>query len=251
LVVHERDKPADSAELASIADRGRAIAAYDQAAWHATDAVQALHPKDGLVRMYMGRLTSAGWVMDFGHLNEGKDAFLLAYETTPTSDIKQPRVKVYETPVEERGTFLNEARALDTARTAFPPQQRPYNDAVLPDTNDSWFVYFYPAQTTLDSFPAGADIRYRVSQDGKTIEETHKMHASLLENKLTPGSKPTMSFHTAFLDDAPEDTDVADVLMMGGVRMIICGPKFTYEIAADGTPSYVSTTKVFLKALNK
>ena len=45
--------------------------------------------------------------------------------------------------------------------------------------------------------------------------------------------------------------DVADVLMMGGIPMIICGHNFTYQIAADGTPSYVSTTTEFLKDIKK
>ncbi|HUL69197.1 MAG TPA: hypothetical protein VLT17_03040, partial [Gemmatimonadales bacterium] len=34
----------DRARLDSITDRGRQLAAYDVAAWHGTDAVQALHP---------------------------------------------------------------------------------------------------------------------------------------------------------------------------------------------------------------
>ena len=249
--VHERSKPADTAELAAIAERGRAIAAYDQVAWHATDAVQALHPKDGLVQMYLGQLTSAGWVVAFGQLNETKDRFLLAFETTPTDDIKQPKVTVNSPPVEEQGQWLEEARAYDLARTAFKPQIRAYNGTVLPVPQGGWYVYFYPAQTTFESFPTGADIRYRVSQDGTKIEETHRMHASLLELKVTKGVKTEMSFHTAFLDDAPEDTDVANVLMMGGIPMIIAGHKFTYQIAADGTPSYVSTTADFLKNTKK
>lgn len=34
-------------ELAQITERGRALYAYDQAAWHATDAVVATHPNRG------------------------------------------------------------------------------------------------------------------------------------------------------------------------------------------------------------
>jgi hypothetical protein len=34
-------------ELAQITERGRALYAYDQAAWHATDAVVATHPTKG------------------------------------------------------------------------------------------------------------------------------------------------------------------------------------------------------------
>jgi len=246
-VAHERSVPADAAELAAIAERGKAIAAYDAAAWHATDAVQALHPKTGLAQMYIGQQTSAGWVIAFGRLNETKDKFLLAFETTPTSDIKQPKVSVNTPPSEKQGQWLDEARAYDTARTTFKPQVRPYNGTVLPAPQGEWYVYFYPAQTTFESFPAGADIRYRISQDGSRIVETHRMHASLLEYKVPKGGQAEMTYRTSFLDDAPEDTDVANVLMMGNIPMIISGHKFTYQIAADGTPSYVTTTSVFLK----
>lgn len=249
--VRERDKPADAAELASIAERGRAIAAYDAVAWHATDAVQALHPKEGLVQMYLGQQTSTGWVVAFGRLNEAKDSFLLAFETTPTGDIKQPKVTVNSPPVEDQGQWLEEARAYDLARTAFKPQVRPYNGTVLPAPQGGWYVYFYPAQTTIESFPAGADIRYRISHDGTKIEETHRMHVSLMEYKVPTGTKPVMVVRTAILDDAPEDTDVANVLMMGGMPVMITGHNFTYKIGEDGTPVYLMKTSDLLKTIKK
>jgi len=249
--VHERSKPADAAELAAIAERGRAIAAYDAAAWHATDEVKALHPRDGLVRMYVGRHTSAGWVIDFGRLNEAKDAFLIAFETTPTSDIKKPVVKVDEPVVEDRGEWLHEARALELTRERMKVS-RPYNAAVIPAPNGEWYVYFYPAQTTNDSFPTGADVRYLVSADGSQLLEKHQMRATLLEFKLPPaGTKADMTFRTAFLDDAPEDTDTAYALMMGGVAGFVMGHKFTYHIEEDGSLNYLMTTQAFMKVMKK
>ena len=46
VVVNASQKPT-SAELAAITDRGRLLAEYDAAAWHATDAVLDAHPKGG------------------------------------------------------------------------------------------------------------------------------------------------------------------------------------------------------------
>jgi hypothetical protein len=246
---HTRQKPADATELAAIAERGRAIASYDQAAWHATDEVQAVHPKDGVVGMYVGKHTPDGWVIVFGKLNDTKDAFLLAYEVSPSSDPLHPRVKVNTPAVEERGDWLHMARAIDVTRSGFNPQGRPYNDVVLPGPANSWYVYFYPGTTSNDVFPTGADVRYRVSGDGATIEETHTMHASYLE--FNRNATANFWFRTAFLDDAPEDTDVANAIMMGGVRGIIAAPTFVYQIAADGTPTYMQPTKEFMKELKK
>jgi hypothetical protein len=243
----QRDKPADATELAAIAERGRAIAAYDQVAWHATDSVEALHPKDGLVEMYIGRHTNEGWVVAFGKLNAAKDAFLLAFEVTPGADIKNPPVKINDPAVEDRDQWLHIARAVDITRSTFNNQGRPYNDAVLPAPGGGWYVYFYPGATSNDVFPTGADTRFRVSGDGTKIEETHKMHVSLLEFKSDPAKKVEMTYHTAILDDAPEDTDVANVLMMGGIPQMIATHNFMYRINADGTPVYLGTTKELLK----
>ena len=101
-------------------------------------------------------------------------------------------------------------------------------------------------------FPTGADMRYHVSQDGKKIQESHQIHVSYLEFKRRdPKDKTAMTFRTAFLDDAPEDMDVANTLMMGGVPSIIATTNFTYRIEPDGTPVYMQPTKEFLKSVKK
>jgi hypothetical protein len=50
-------RPADfsRAELNGITARGTLLALYDRAAWHATDAVRATSPRDGLVEGYLAR----------------------------------------------------------------------------------------------------------------------------------------------------------------------------------------------------
>jgi hypothetical protein len=61
--------------LHAIEARGRALAAYDQAAWRATDAALALKPAPGLVTHYIARPADRGWVVSFGRLSE--DSFLV------------------------------------------------------------------------------------------------------------------------------------------------------------------------------
>src|SRR5947209_20503487 len=92
--VRQRDKPADATELSQISDRGRLIASYDAAAWHATDAVKALNPPKDSVGMYIGRRTPDGWQIAFGRLDNTHEKFLLAYlVTTKPSDPQHPVVE--------------------------------------------------------------------------------------------------------------------------------------------------------------
>ena len=56
--IHADDKsiaPPSPAELAAISERGRALAEYDQAAWHATDAVQMANPKSTDGQHYLAK----------------------------------------------------------------------------------------------------------------------------------------------------------------------------------------------------
>ena len=56
---HSQNVPSES-ELQEIMLRGRMLAEYDQAAWHATDAVLALKPASGSVSMYIARKNDTG-----------------------------------------------------------------------------------------------------------------------------------------------------------------------------------------------
>jgi hypothetical protein len=67
-------------ELAAITARGRIMAEYDVAAWHATDVVQDLKPEKGSTRYYIAKKLDAGWVVVFGRLNEAHDRFLTVYQ---------------------------------------------------------------------------------------------------------------------------------------------------------------------------
>jgi hypothetical protein len=66
-------------ELAGITARGRLLFEYDQAVWHASDAVMAKNPPKEALGRYVARKTDTGWVVAFGRLNEKRDAFLVAY----------------------------------------------------------------------------------------------------------------------------------------------------------------------------
>jgi hypothetical protein len=56
-------EPPTPKELAAITDRGRDLAGYDAAAWHASDAIQTKQPKEGSVVRYVARKIDKKWVV--------------------------------------------------------------------------------------------------------------------------------------------------------------------------------------------
>src|SRR5215475_6527212 len=77
-----KKKPEPDPILPDVTARGRALYEYDQAAWHATDVVQTLHPPRELLGRYIARKSEGRWTVVFGHLNDKRDAFLVTYEAS-------------------------------------------------------------------------------------------------------------------------------------------------------------------------
>jgi hypothetical protein len=212
LIFGTSAKPS-AVDLAEISQRGILLAGYDKAAWHATDAVMALHPQEDTVGRYIATETTAGWAVAFGRLNATNDEFLVAYEATQTDDPIHFDVKKYDPPRQDLGFNLAGARAIGMALKDFRGANCPYNVAVLPAEHGELFVYVYPAQVKPGVYPYGADVRYLFSSDGTAIVAKRQLHQALLES--VPGkSKGTFAggYHVHTLSDTPEDTDVLLVL---------------------------------------
>jgi hypothetical protein len=77
-----RKEPPTKEELTAITERGRDLAGYDAAVWHASDALQAKQPKEGSVVRYIARKSDKGWIVAFGRLDGKQEKFLIAYEAT-------------------------------------------------------------------------------------------------------------------------------------------------------------------------
>lgn len=132
----------------------------------------------------------------------------------------------------------------------FPATTRPYNAAVLPTGIGEFYVYMVPGQTDADIYPLGGDVRYLISRDGERIIEKRQLHNSIIEfsTKDVESNTITSGFHTAVLDDVPEDTDVFHVLARRPhVPELILTPTYAYRIHTDGTIAYLSTREIFLK----
>jgi len=142
-------------ELAGITARGRLLFEYDQAVWHASDALMATNPPKEALGRYVARKTDTGWVVVFGRLNEKRDAFLVAYRATQGETIQEFSIRKCDPPERETGFFLAAANAEEVALHDFRGTNHPYNAAVLPALGNQLYVYLIPAQTEEGVYPLG------------------------------------------------------------------------------------------------
>src|SRR5688572_11814671 len=191
----QRTSPPSKDELAQITERGRQLAQYDVAAWHATDAVVATKPEDGLVKRYIAKKEGDAWVVMFGRLNDKGDKFLIAFEAKQGASPKEFTVKKHDPAKEDSGFFLFAARAVDVTLADFTGAARPYNVAVLPAPSNQLHVYAVPAQTDANVFPLGGDARYLISGDGSKIVEKRQLHKSIIEFSSPPGGNEKARYH--------------------------------------------------------
>ena len=242
----ERTTPASEAELAQITERGKHLAEYDVAAWHSSEAVIALRPTEGSVVRYIAKRGADGWTVAFGRLNEARDKFLISYEAIQGATPKEFKAAKLEPVKEDTGFFLFAARAIDTSLADFQGHARPYNVAVLPAPSNQFYVYVIPAQTKDGVFPHGGDARYLISSDGLKVIEKRQMHKAILEFSTQENTKA--GFHTAVMDQVPEDTDVFFVLTRKpSVPEWIATRLFVYLVEPDGKIRYLMTMEAFQK----
>lgn len=216
-VAKEKQKGLPSAdELAAITARGRMLAEYDVAAWHATDVTQDLNPDKSSARYYIAKKSDAGWAVAFGRLSDAKDKFLTVYQAIQGTQPEFFTVKKFDPPLESTEFYFSAAKALEASLKDFGSVSRPYNDYAIPSENGQLYVYLLPAQTTNGIYPLGGDVRYTFSSDGNTLLEKHPMHKTILESNFNDQSgqkvKPEASWHTHVLSNVPEDSDVFYVL---------------------------------------
>lgn len=249
----QRTSPPSKVELAQITERGRHLAQYDTAAWHASDAVIATKPEQGSVERYIAKKEGDVWTVMFGRLNDKRDKFLIAYEATQGATAKEFTVKKNNPAREDSGFFLSAARAIEISLADFTGAERPYNVAVLPAASNQVYVYVVPAQTQHGVFPLGGDARYLVSADGSKIVEKRQLHKAIIEVALPPGQNELKAgYHTAILDDIPEDTDVFHVLARSpSVPEYIMTTQFVYRVEIDGTINYLMKAEEFRNRKDK
>ena len=232
-------------ELDAITERGRMLYEYDQAAWHASDAVQTANPKTVEGQRYIAKKENGRWRVVFGKLNEERNRFGVMYEAMQQEQPREFAVRKEPAEREDDGFFLFAARAIEATMKDFGRASRPYNVAVLPATAGQLYVYLYPAQTKARVYPLGGDARYLMSADGMAIVEKRQIHKSILEIAAPPhGKQAAAGAHTHVLSDVPEDTDVFHVLRQDPPLPEFVGAgRFVYQVMTDGTIRIVKETK--------
>jgi hypothetical protein len=224
--------------LAGITVRGRLLAEYDYAAWIASDSLMARRPDMTVARSYVARRVGDRWTVAFGRLGAAQDTFHVAYEVRQRpSDPERFDVEAVTPPRADTGFYLRASRALEIAKSDFGRHDRPYNAAVLERVGGGFWVYLMPAQVQDGVYPLGADVRYHVANDGRSIIAKRQLHNALLEfsGQSRDGSELKAGTHTAVLDDIPEDTDVFHVLVRKpSVPEYIPTQAFVYAIYPDG-----------------
>jgi hypothetical protein len=221
--------------LAGVTHRGRALYAYDQAAWHGTDAIFALKPDTSGLTHYICARTSSGWQVTFLKWNEAHDKLLVAYQANEVKPGKYEARKI-DPPKEASSDLAAMERALVLALADFPRPDRPYNTAILPGPDGNFYVYLYPGQTNAKVWPLGGDVRYTVSSDGRHIVEKRRMHKDILDTENKTGAAAVGGYHTHVLTDVPEDTDVLYVLTrQPSVPEYVGAGKRVFEVYTDGT----------------
>jgi len=227
------------AQLAATTARGRMLADYDVAAWHATDAVETLKPDHAAAPLYLARKVGGKWEVVFGRPSPERDKFLILYRASQGATPEEFSVKKFDPPAEDRGFYFQASKAIETAAKDFGKPGRPYNSYVLPSESGQLYVYFLPGQTAEGVYPLGGDVRYTVTVDGSTIAGKRQMHKSIVEKKdsVQPGQTLAGGYHSHAISNDVEDSDVFHVLTRSpSVPEIVGTPdKHVYEIHTDGS----------------
>lgn len=225
--------PVPRETLAEITERGRLIAQLDRIAAWGTDAVNAISPDTRLLGYYIPYRHDDRWCIAFGRMAEDGTAFRTAYEAVGSGPYGWPfDVAVCDPPREDRGWLCSAANAitLSLRQPVFSSAVEAYNCVVVPESDGSNSVYWYPGSRTPGIALLGADFRVAVSTTGEATVETY--HNTLLRSE--PGGD--ILAHTHVLVQHPVPIDVAYVLMRRppGTSLIIC-EHWSYFVDRDGT----------------
>lgn len=235
----QESKAPSPAELAATTARGRMLADYDIAAWHATDAVEALKPDHAAAPLYLAHKSGDKWEVAFGRMSPQGDSFLVVYRATQGATSEEFIAKKIDPPVADRGFYFGAAKGFETASKDFGKPERPYNRYAFPSETGQLYVYFLPAQTKDGVYPLGGDVRYTLTLDGGTIVQKRQMHKTIIEKKdaLQPGQELAGGYHTHVLNNDVEDSDVFHVLNRkpSVPELVGTADKHIYEIETDGS----------------
>lgn len=203
----------DSLETAiDEADRlGKLLFAYDQAAWHGTDAVAPLFDQATLqdrVHGYVAEAIEGGWRVGFGRLSADEEAFLVEYEAELDSEYAVLDAEAYKKPTRRTGFMRDAMLARNAAVERFEPMAEiQHNTAVLPAPDGQLYAYVLPSQPEHLVYYVGGDVRYTFDPDEEAVVAETPLHTTILTFDLREDPQ-AITYASAVLTDAPTETDV-------------------------------------------
>jgi hypothetical protein len=255
-IVEAQGAPTQS-QLAEISARGRALAAYQRAAWMASSQLVATNPDLTSFQRYVAYRADSGWVVAFGRMNSERDTFYVSNIAIPAA-VKGQRVdslfefQRFTEPGPDTDFLVRAVRAMDLAVAALGRTTRAYSASAIPADKGDWFVYLTPAADVASVAPFGDDVRYRISADGERVLETHRMHVGLVEaDRSAPegAARLTAGRHRTALHDLPEDSDVYHVLTRRPqVPEVVTTRHYQYVIGVDGSIKLVQGKETLVGA---
>jgi hypothetical protein len=228
-----------SDSLEAISRRGKELAVRDSVAWLGSDAMTSLSFPADSIRRVIVRGTDHGWEVASGMLSVDRSAFLISEIAIPGIQAAWAST-LYDPPQSDTGYFANAARAIEVSIAMFVrPAPRVYVAMAIPAADSTgWLVYIYPAPGENGSWPRGGDMRFRVSEDGRVITESRRLHESITEYSVRtarPASAP-LDREPLVSGDTPEDTDVFHVLQRRpAIPELMLAGRYRYRIDVDGS----------------
>jgi len=273
-IAQQKDQPTDE-QLKAITERGRILKEYVIATNASDQALAKEIPQGEKLPPCVPQKKGEKFQFTCGYLSKKKDKFYVLYEATEENSPQKFKVTRYDPPKEDTGYFFTAARALDLAYRdvrrknffsalkesgmiispdgkPFPPSPMNYSVYLLPASNEQFWTCILPYVPSQDLIVLGWDSRYLISKDGKKVLEKRYLHKggyAISTSGVKPIGEPTIEigYHTATIDDIPEDTDVFHVLTRSvKTPQMIATKKFVYKIETDGTIRYLGTIKEVL-----
>lgn len=195
----------------------------------------ARHPAPELLQGYVARQRGDRWDVAFGKPSAGRDTFYVTFEVRQRDSDPNAFDVVPLSPARaETGYYARAMRAIALATADFGPQNRPYNPVVLERPNGLLWVYLIPAQLRVGVYPLGADVRYLVAADGRSILASPRCRSTSSPTRSSTRWRRTARFA---LPDGGRTCSAATARRLEGSRSVerVSGPE-SWRRAAHGFP---------------
>lgn len=240
-----QSRPAEDDELAAISKRGRILAKMQTLKDSATDLLltkKQLYSDgattDGAELSVQVQLPPYGETkVVYGRLGSSQDTYFIDFVVSGNKG--DMAIKTFSPPLEDRQYFLDAARALAVARQKAEPEPGSYLVLPLDKNHKRFYVYLYPRDKG-KTYLLGGDKRYKVIIEGDRVlvAETKQLHQATLTYQVKKNTK--FGYHSAVIDDKPEDTDVLHVLTRKpALPELVSTTNYLYRIETDGQIKFI------------